>query len=333
MLVHTSGKKVDHSKDWKEIVKTIEYLSSQNSEKFESYVRQIFKLSEVTYPAVSPKDLTKYIVQNISRNSVIVLNSDKAKSFSDGSASNPTSLFTIIIGGNIVSRGVTFNNLLSMFFTRDVKNKIQQDTYIQRARMFGARGDYLRHFQLTIPKQLYEDWRRCFAFHRLALAAIKEKLGSPVWIGDKRIQTVSSSSIDRSTVDLDKGEMSFGVFDLTPEAEEMYAADIEAFDRLVKLTDILGESALPSYLLRFINQTRRLDGGSIFIRRPASIENFRDADQDRIERKKGLMGQTSRDGGGAMHHIGMFFNKKKRARLFYKFEGSVQFIKNTKNDR
>ena len=60
--------------------------------------------------------------------------------------------------GNIVSRGVTFPNLLSMFFTRDVKHRLQQDTYIQRARMFGARGKYLKHFELTIPSQLYTDW-------------------------------------------------------------------------------------------------------------------------------------------------------------------------------
>src|SRR3546814_19609708 len=62
-----------------------------------------------------------------------------------------------------------------MFFTRDVKHKIQQDTYIQRARMFGNRGDYLRFFELTIPEALYLDWHRCFVFHRLALAAIKER--------------------------------------------------------------------------------------------------------------------------------------------------------------
>ena len=41
MLVHTSGKKVDHSRDWREIVRTIEFLTNRNSEKFEGYVSQI----------------------------------------------------------------------------------------------------------------------------------------------------------------------------------------------------------------------------------------------------------------------------------------------------
>ena len=280
-------------------------------------------------------DLTEYIVDNISRNSVIVLNSDKANSFSDGTASNPTSLFTIIIGGNIVSRGVTFNNLLSMFFTRDVKNKIQQDTYIQRARMFGARGEYLKHFQLAIPQQLYTDWHRCFVFHKLALAAITEKLGSPVWLGDKRIQTVSISSIDRSTVDLDKGEMSFGLFDLTDEIRNLYDGTLSEFEKLSALSSALGDGAFPEYLLRFISRTKIMTPGSIYIRRASSVENYqsKDIDKARIERKKGLMGQTARDGQGALHHIGLFYNAQQKARIFYKFDGSIQFIKNVKNDR
>jgi hypothetical protein len=221
MLVHTSGKRADHSKDWKEINKTLEQLNNPNSSKFESYVERIWNIARVRYPEADADDITGYIINNISRNSVIVINSDKDKSFSDGTASNPSSLFTIIIGGNIVSRGVTFNNLLSMFFTRDVKHKIQQDTYIQRARMFGARGRYLEHFELTIPGQLYLDWHRCFVFHKLALEAIHEKFGSPVWLSDHRIQAVSSASVDRSTVDLDKGEMSFAMFSYDDEIEEI----------------------------------------------------------------------------------------------------------------
>jgi len=97
------------------------------------------------------------------------MNSERDKNVDFKAATNPSALFTIVIGGNIVSRGVTFDNLLSMFFTRDSKHKIQQDTYIQRARMFGSRKAHIHYFELTIPDQLYADWHRCFVFHRLAL--------------------------------------------------------------------------------------------------------------------------------------------------------------------
>jgi Z1 domain/Type III restriction enzyme, res subunit len=333
MLVHTSGKKADHSRDWKEIVKTLEQLSNPGSTNYEKYVSQIWNLAQNSYPQNSPDDITGYIVDNISRHSVIVLNSDKVNSFSDGTASNPTSLFTIIIGGNIVSRGVTFNNLLSMFFTRDVKNKIQQDTYIQRARMFGARGNYLGHFQLTIPKQLYADWHRCFVFHKLALAAIRDNQGSPVWLGDSRIQAVSSSSIDKSTVDLDAGELRLGLFDLTDRAIELCEATGPEFSRLQLLAEEIGEASLPQYLLRFINSAKGLGKGSINIWKPATVEHMRDADKELIYRKKGLMGNIARDGKGASHQIQLFFNAKNKGRFVYNYSGSIQFMKNVKNDR
>ena len=333
MLVHTSGKKADHSRDWKEIIKTLEQLSNSSSSNYEKYVSQIWNLAKKTYPQNSPNDITGYIVDNISRHSVIVLNSDKAKSFSDGSASNPTSLFTIIIGGNIVSRGVTFNNLLSMFFTRDVKNKIQQDTYIQRARMFGARGEYLSHFELTIPQQLYNDWRRCFVFHKLALAAIRDNQGSPVWLGDSRIQAVSSSSIDKSTVDIDAGEMKFGLFHVANRVRELCKSSDPEFARLQLLADEVGEAALPQYLLRFIGSSIGTSLGSINIWTPATVENMRDADKEQIYRKKGFMGNIARDGKGAVHQIQLFFNAKDMGRFVYNYSGSIQFMKNNKNDR
>ena len=117
------------------------------------------------------------------------MNSDTDKQLVDfeTGTEKPAAIFTISIGGNIVSRGVTFNNLLTMFFTREVKHKIQQDTYIQRARMFGNRGEYIENFELSIPEDLYDNWHRCFQFHRIAYAhAIS---GKPAWLGDKKVRT------------------------------------------------------------------------------------------------------------------------------------------------
>lgn len=141
------------------------------------------------------------------------MNSDKEVNAADNrTATDPTAPFTVVIGGNIISRGVTFNNLLSMFFTRDVKHKLQQDTYIQRARMFGSRNNYLKYFELTIPKALYLDWQTCFIFHRLSLESRKQNKTSPVWLDGERITAVASASIDKTNVLVDKGEMSFGLF-------------------------------------------------------------------------------------------------------------------------
>lgn len=336
MLVHTSGKKVDHKSDWNTIHDTLVALVTQETGNFEKYTRYLWELCKKRYPDAVADRVTQYILENIARNAIIILNSERDWKDNSSAATNPTSLFTIIIGGNIVSRGVTLDNLLSMYFTRDVQHKIQQDTYIQRARMFGSRGDYLRFFELTIPESLYLDWHRCFVFHRLALAAIREGHGSLVWLGDQRISAVASSSIDRSTVDLDRGEMSFSLFDYKPEIEGILEKNLSALDKMEHLAAVLGEAAFPEYLRRYIQRASPGASGSIGIHPSTDISNYKDAeglDKEAIIRKKGFVGKSQIDRyPNALHHLMIFHNAGGKARLFYKFIGTIQFIKNTAHD-
>lgn len=332
LLVHTSGKKVDHKADLEVFRGIFLVLSDQSHSKFKKYVEEIWRIAASKYSDISADNLTKYIIHNISRKSIIVLNSEASFKNFGGNATTPSALFTVVIGGNIVSRGVTFNNLLSMFFTRDVATKLQQDTYIQRARMFGSRGAYLKHFELTIPEKLYADWHRCFVYHRLALASIDSGLGSPVWIADQRISAVSSASIDRSTVDLDKGEMSFALFDFSPEHDAIATSNSSAADKVNQLGDALGDAAFPRYLREFVlrsissgrNNLKVFSSGGMF-------PGMTDQDKENIERRQGFL--TIRDGdraGNTVHFLRIFHNDAGKARLFYKFDGSLQFIKSLK---
>jgi hypothetical protein len=339
LLVHTSGKKVDHKSDWGIIHNALDVLVDRKGNEFTKYAGIIWELSGKRYADADADRLTNYVLNNISRHSIIILNSERDWKDNSAAATSPTALFTIIIGGNIVSRGVTFENLLSMFFTRDVQHKIQQDTYIQRARMFGNRGNYLKFFELTIPNGLYVDWHRCFVFHRLALAAIKDGLGSLVWLGDQRISPVASSSIDRSTVDLNRGEMSFGLFDYGAKVDAILRKDGEpALSKLDELASALGEAAFPGYLKRYILRTAV--GGrapTVFVHQPTDISGYTDSsglDKVQIVRRRGFIGATqlSKAPASAVHHLLVFHNGGKKARLFYKFVGSIQFIKNTSRD-
>lgn len=334
-LVHTSGKKIDHKSDWMVIHQTLNCLVDRSGKTFEAYTRSIWELAHKRYPDVDADMLTSYILNNISRYAIVVLNSERDWKDNSGAATNPQSLFTIIIGGNIVSRGVTLNNLLSMFFTRDVKHKIQQDTYIQRARMFGSRGSYLRFFELTMPQSLYLDWHRCFVFHRLALSAIKDGLGSLVWLGDNRIAPVTSSSIDRSTVDLDRGEMAFGVFNYDPKVGELLEADIAPVQKLEGLSALLGTSALPLYLMRYIERTSIGIPSTLFIHKPIDVSGYGDdTDKKKIARKKGFIGQSqlSKAPPSTVHHLFVLYSNEGVGRIVYKFMGNIQFIRNSAND-
>lgn len=334
MLVHTSGKRIDHKNDQEIIESFVSSLMNPNSAEFEKIVAWVHRVAKQLYPTEDPNSITAYVVQNASRANPVVLNSERDRKALGDSATDPTSPFTIIIGGNIVSRGVTFPNLLSMYFTRDVKAKLQQDTYIQRARMFGARGDYLEHFELSIPVSLYADWRRCFVFHKLALKTISNQMGAPVWLGDSRISVASSASIDRSTVQLDKGEMAFQPFDYSPTFDDIIRMDPTSPETLVDLQSKVGADALPQFLIDYIRTVLPFGPGSLAIHESSSIEGYKDADgldKDLIVRKKGFMGKPQLERGkfqNAVHHIKIFHNATGKARVFYKFTEGVQFIQN-----
>jgi hypothetical protein len=335
MLVHTSGKKIDHKSDWRVMHHALDVLVGRNSSEFERYTKAIWEIARQRYGDVDPDELTSYILDNITRHSIVILNSERDWKNNSSAATDPSSLFTIIIGGNIVSRGVTLNNLLSMFFTRDVKHKIQQDTYIQRARMFGSRGDYLQFFELTIPQALYLDWHRCFVFHRLALSAIKEGLGSLVWLGDARIAPVASNSIDRSTVDLDRGEMAFAIFDYSSAVVAEIKKQSSSREKMDALADALGDAALPRYLRKYIEQTSiGSTNSALHVHEPIDISNYKDADQDSLSRPKGFIGasQLGKAKPSTVHHLFVIHNRSGRARVVYKFVGNIQFLKNTTHD-
>jgi hypothetical protein len=336
-LVHTSGRTNDHLQDRTTIEQAMNAMITGTGPDFASFADEVFEQAKELYPKRSAEELLQYVIANASRSAFVVLNSKRDRKTAGDTPTLPTCPFTIIIGGNIVSRGVTFENLLSMYFTRDVKTKLQQDTYIQRARMFGARGPYLRHFELTIPRALYEDWHRCFVFHRLALQAIKNDKVSPVWLGDPRISIAASSSIDRSTVDMNRGEMSFQLFDCPDpnSLDDIVKTDPTSVSTLRALAKEIGGDAVPKFLIDYLHQAQTSQPGTLAIHTSASIAGYKDAstDKEAISRSKGFIGTNqlnSKVFPHATHHVKIFHNGQGKARLFYKSLGRVHFVQNLK---
>lgn len=333
MLIHTSGKTADHSKDHGNIVSVLDILKDEK--KFDKYVQYVHEIATKEYGKEKAENITKYILQNKNRNAILEINSKRDKENLDKSA-NPKSLFTISIGGNIVSRGVTFKNLLSMYFTRTVKGKFQQDTYIQRARMFGARNNYLRYFDLTIPEDLYQKWHRCFFFHKLALDSVKNG-NSPVWIEDKKIRSVATSSIDKSTIKMDSGEMSYEIFNYTDEVEKLINSEIKSFEKLKQLKILLGDLRVPLHLINAIGQLSPDGIASLAIHKSTDISEWITANQENISRSKNFIGNNELERDKfphAIHHIKIFYNSNNKARVFYKFIGinGIKFLRNLKNN-
>jgi len=326
MLIHTSGKKADHSEDYKIVVSMLTAMKDNEHKKYEKYIKEIWIEAGMVYPG-KEDIITQYVVDNVSRSDVVVMNSDKITEDSTR-ATNPMTPFTFVIGGNIVSRGVTFANLLSMFFTRDVKHKIQQDTYIQRARMFGARNKYLKYFELTIPEHLYLDWHKCFIFHKLSLSSVRNGLGSPIWLEDKRVSSVASASVHKSYVNMDRGEMVFGMFDFTSVMEQILELNLGAVNKLEKINELFGASVLQDYLIDFIKSFSPDGDNSVYIH---PVRNVRpDSDyHDTLTRYKGIFGSeaSTKIHPGVAHHIMVVVNSYGKARLVYKYMGSIKTLK------
>lgn len=338
MLIHTSGKKADHSVDYKQIVKIFEALKDDKNPNNAGYFNRIWEIANERYPEHAD-DLTKYTFTNRDRTNTVVMNSDKEVNAAENrTATDPTTPFTVVIGGNIVSRGVTFINLISMFFTRDVKHKLQQDTYIQRARMFGSRGKYLKYFELTIPKNLYLDWQKCFIFHRLSLESRKQDKQSPVWLDGERITAVASASIDKTNVSVDKGEMSFALFDFEKQSiEDITNLDIKPLQKIKALAELLGKNCLPGYLINFIESFCPDGDKSLAVHPPMSMGGYteKDGEMDKatIRRTKGFIGSSQMEATkypDAIHHVNVIYNDTGKARVFYKYEGNIRFLKTAK---
>jgi hypothetical protein len=334
MLVHTSGKKEEHSEDTKIIQDTINVLSDGKHPRFKTMVS---KLEGIAKSYGEPKQLVVFILKNISRHQIVEINS-KGTSGNVADIANPTSLFSFGAGGNIISRGVTFDNLLSMYFTRAVKGKLSQDTYIQRARMFGARNKYKAAFQLWIPSGLMSSWSKCFEFHKLALQALRSGTGAPVWLADHKTTPTSSNSIDKSSVDFEGGEMSFALFKFDPEIHGKLMERNGRTDKemLFALRKVFSEKELPSYLIEYLMQNNVSTGSSVSFHKASSFgragSKYSAEEKQLVRRKKGLFANNEfarSERPTARHHIKIFHNNSNQARVFYKINGgSIRFMQN-----
>lgn len=327
-LIHTSGKTADHRTDEKIVNEVIDSLSSVGSRCFRKYVAHLHGVASGKYGSDKADSIVEFVLMNIRRKVTEVLNAEsKLRRRMRLDVTNPPALFTVVIGGNIISRGITFNNLIGMFFTRDVKHRMQQDTYIQRARMFGNRGRYLKYFELFIPEQLYLDWHRCFVYHQLSLEAIRADNKAPVWISDDRVQPVAPGSIDRRSVVTDAGEMYFAKFDLTGEmATTVEDSQLSEIDRLQQIHDVHGDKVLPAYVMSFIQVNSY--PGNIAVHAVRAVG--RDTEyHDTLYRPRGVLGgaDISRY-PNAVHHFMVIANTRNEARMVYRYVGKVQFLRN-----
>ena len=346
MLVHTNVRKLVHNDDREVVDEVMSDLTTPNIEdKSGNIVNNIRyeKTLELVYEQALKKTkddnkadkITDYVANYSSQSLVGVLNSDPINkdNLTELLTEKPTNPFTFSIGGNIISRGITFNNLLSMFFTRNVKGLMQQDTYIQRARMFGNRSDKdMKHFELTIPADLYDNWHTCFLLHRISYLSAKSDM-HPSWATGMGIKAVAPSSIDKSQVNVEKGEMSFQRIKFHTEMDEIintYSGGTDAYKALDQLIKKFGNDFLPNHIMGFIKEISGNPSRDIALHKTQNIETYKKeyANWDVISRARGILGGSAYEKFPyARHHFVIVKNQKGLCRLFYHCRhGKISFI-------
>jgi hypothetical protein len=78
-----------------------------------------------------------------------------------------------IIGGNILGRGLTIDNLLVTYYVREARTS-QMDTVWQHARMYGYRRPYLDFMRIYLPRRLADRFKQ---IHE-AEEALRQTLGA-----------------------------------------------------------------------------------------------------------------------------------------------------------
>lgn len=206
--------------------------------------------------------------------------------------------------------------------------------------MFGTRQSYKEHFQLWIPKSLMGNWSKCFAFHKLALEALRSGNGVPVWLSDHQTIPTSPASIDRSSVDFEGGEMSFALFDYDEKIPKLFERnERENHAVLEDMYQYFDNKVFPQYVRNYLKQEWQSGPkGLISFHKPSGFgtagNKYTDEEKQNIRRTKGIFATNEyrrSEYPKARHHLKVFYNDKGKARLFYKINGgAIKFIQNRK---
>ncbi|MFV0363832.1 MAG: Z1 domain-containing protein, partial [Suipraeoptans sp.] len=151
MLIHPSQKKYDQQQvldkvirvmnDWVDISRNIE--NGIDDIAYKQFHQQIKKgcisLQKDGVLLPSFEELQPYVIKCIlDWSPPLLCNSDE-----DASVNSAHYKFNIVLGGNMVERGITIKGLAVTYITRRAKGKANVDNTEQRARWFGYKRDYL----------------------------------------------------------------------------------------------------------------------------------------------------------------------------------------------
>lgn len=350
MLVHTAGLTGDHKKDSKQITRVMERLKSLSYDIKGDQV--ICERLAREYEALGPEyfdldfsEIFLFLITKIDNHEVLIVNSTKQGKDVDlvDRACTPKHLFTFVVGGNVVSRGLTFNNLLLFYFSRGVKSKYVHNTYIQRARMFGNRP-YSKYFELSIPEDIFEVWANVFNEHESSVQSAMA--GDYVHYQSKKTAAADPASINKKYVSVEASDFEHsvgGVFPFSESCKRMLLSNsrnpLTVIRNLIENGEIDFNPTYLTHLRRVVGD----DESQIKLLLPGrgedfySIDKHSDGDSENISRKRGgLIGGIINGRKGFNNYTALICpvkNKSGQMRFYVKSQIGSTVLKNKKEGK
>jgi len=175
-LFHTEQSRASH--EWQErVAKAIrDSLVDQaaaNSPLFNELLRSAYvdlqrsiELEAMVLPNIDA--VKKSVIESLAVSQLVItkVNSDNdiKKLLADDGQLKLRTPFNMFIGGQILDRGITINNLIAFYYGRN-PNRFQQDTVLQHSRMYGARSaSDLAVTRFYAPLHVHQIMRRIHEF-------------------------------------------------------------------------------------------------------------------------------------------------------------------------
>lgn len=149
MIIHTAKEIYKHNKIFNNLTNFISYISDDYYNNGDYNEALVGKFSQIFHDSkyFSNEIQIKYFFEDIkkeltivTRNTYIVLQNGIGQSTQ---VDLDKKQHKVYIGGDLIQRGLTFENLVTTYFTRWAKTAGNMDTTIQRCRWFGYRSKYL----------------------------------------------------------------------------------------------------------------------------------------------------------------------------------------------
>ncbi|WP_242392217.1 Z1 domain-containing protein [Anaeromyxobacter oryzisoli] len=152
-LCHTSQRTIDHDTLWNLIARCVnDVIANIDAGRLTELQAAHDELAR-TVPNITPlSDLLEFIHRRAPNRTMLKVNSA-------GDVLRYGRFYNFVVGGNILGRGLTIDDLLTTYYFRRAQ-RTQMDTALQHARMYGYRSKILPLMRVFIPRTLAARFRQ-----------------------------------------------------------------------------------------------------------------------------------------------------------------------------